>query len=261
MPSAGARPRWRPCWGMGSPPTPTIRPHPDPTGRGALRSVSAALAQASLSVADIDYVNGHGTGTPANDRMERRVMVSLFGDRVGDVPISSTKSQVGHTLGASGAIEAITCVLALRDGRLPPTVNVPPGREDTLDLMPDREPRGRALGRPHEQLRLRRQQRLVDHRERGTGQATQRRRGAGAGGGLGPRSRRTPRRRRRHMDGTAVQRRGVRTVSDARGGRSERGMSGVRDQSLSPRGVAAPKLWRQMDNLLRAKRSSRRATR
>ena len=103
---------------------------PDPMGRGPILAVTRALRDAGLTVNDIDYVNGHGTGTPANDSMERRVMRSLFGDRARPVPISSTKSIVGHTLGAAGALEAVTCVLALENGIIPPTLN---GPDDVAD--------------------------------------------------------------------------------------------------------------------------------
>ncbi len=94
---------------------------PDPTGRGAVSAIARALDDAGAAVEDLAYVNGHGTGTPTNDRMERKAMRSLFADRTDAVPISSTKSLVGHTLGASGAIEAIACVLALRYGMVPPS--------------------------------------------------------------------------------------------------------------------------------------------
>jgi 3-oxoacyl-[acyl-carrier-protein] synthase II len=223
---------------------------PDPTGRGAVRSVSAALAQAGLSVADIDYVNGHGTGTPANDRMERRVMVSLFGDRVGDVPISSTKSQVGHTLGASGAIEAITCVLALQGGRLPPTVNVPPGHEDTLDLVPNQSREAElsvvltnnyAFGGNNASLIIGSGARARPRPVAGLASVVVS--GLGAVGHLG-------------LGVDAWMERLCRgeAVAPSRmlveGGPSK-GCPVFEIESLSPRGVAAPKLWRQMDNLSR----------
>lgn len=110
---------------------------PDPTARGAASAVRRALADAGLATDDVDYVNGHGTGTPANDKMERKVMRTLFGDRVGEVPISSTKSFIGHTLGAAGAIEAVTCVLALRDGILPPTANFAEPLDEPFDFVPN----------------------------------------------------------------------------------------------------------------------------
>lgn len=110
---------------------------PDPTAKGAASAVRRALADAGLDTDDIDYVNGHGTGTPANDKMERKVMRTLFGDRVGETPISSTKSFIGHTLGAAGAIEAVTCVLALRDGIIPPTTNFAEPLDEPFDFVPN----------------------------------------------------------------------------------------------------------------------------
>lgn len=113
---------------------------PDPAGRGAVRATRSALRQAGLMAADVDYVNGHGTGTRANDRAEAAAMRTLFAERIGLVPISSTKSQVGHTMGAAGAIGAAATAQALRHQVLPPTVNVDhaalPGLD--LDIVPDR---------------------------------------------------------------------------------------------------------------------------
>ncbi|GAA3829153.1 hypothetical protein GCM10022226_57470 [Sphaerisporangium flaviroseum] len=95
---------------------------PDPTGRGGASAVRRALADAGLTPDDVDYVSGHGTGTPANDAMEAKVMRVVFGPRAGEVPTSSIKSFVGHTLGAAGAVEAVAAVLALRHGTAPPTI-------------------------------------------------------------------------------------------------------------------------------------------
>jgi 3-oxoacyl-[acyl-carrier-protein] synthase II len=92
---------------------------PDPNGRGALRAMESALEMAGLSAQHIDYVNGHGTGTPANDSVERKVIVALRPDSA--PPISSTKSMIGHTLGAAGAVEAVVSVLALTHQQMPPT--------------------------------------------------------------------------------------------------------------------------------------------
>lgn len=107
---------------------------PDPRGRGALAAVGAALTMAGATVADIGYINGHGTGTPANDGGERRIIESLGPTTI---PMSSTKSLIGHTLGAAGAVEAVVTVLALRDQMLPPTA-VPDGDETppTFDIVP-----------------------------------------------------------------------------------------------------------------------------
>ena len=89
---------------------------PHPQGLGARVAMEAALRSASLTADDIDYINLHGTATPANDAAEGQAVVALFGDRV---PCNSTKGATGHTLGAAGAVEALICALALTDGRLP----------------------------------------------------------------------------------------------------------------------------------------------
>ncbi|MDX2969754.1 beta-ketoacyl-[acyl-carrier-protein] synthase family protein [Kribbella solani] len=105
---------------------------PDPVGGGALRAMRRALEQAGYTAADVDYVNGHGTGTPANDSAERKAVTALFGGK-NVPPMSSTKSQVGHMLGAAGALEAAVCALAMREQVLPPTVNVEPAEEVAAD--------------------------------------------------------------------------------------------------------------------------------
>lgn len=94
---------------------------PDPAGDGALRAMRHVLQQASLSENDISYINGHGTGTPANDSSEPKALRSLLNGH--QPPISSTKSMIGHMLGAAGAAEAVTSILAIRDEIIPPTVN------------------------------------------------------------------------------------------------------------------------------------------
>jgi 3-oxoacyl-[acyl-carrier-protein] synthase II len=111
---------------------------PDPTGRGASLAVLRALTDSGLAAGDVTYVNGHGTGTKANDAAERRVMRNVFGAR--RVPLTSTKSFVGHTLGAAGAVEAVTSVLSIAHGLIPPTVNfTEPAhpRPDDLDFVPN----------------------------------------------------------------------------------------------------------------------------
>lgn len=111
---------------------------PDPTGRGGASAMRRALADAGLTTDDVGYVSGHGTGTPANDAMEAKVMRVVFGERAGQVPTSSIKSFVGHTLGAAGAVEAVASVLALRHGTAPPTIgfddDAVPG---DLDFVPN----------------------------------------------------------------------------------------------------------------------------
>lgn len=110
---------------------------PDPSGRGAALAVNRALAQAGVTAADVDYVNGHGTATPANDSMERKAMRTIFGDRAAAVPWSSTKSMIGHTLGAAGAIETGMCVLATQQDLVPPTVNFDEDAEQDFDFVPN----------------------------------------------------------------------------------------------------------------------------
>ncbi len=110
---------------------------PDPSGRGASLAMRRALRQAAVGPEAVDYVNGHGTGTQANDAMERNAFRSVFGARAPHVPVSSTKSMIGHTLGAAGAIEAAACVLSLDRGVVPPTVNLPVERDELFDFVPD----------------------------------------------------------------------------------------------------------------------------
>ncbi|TJZ59232.1 beta-ketoacyl-[acyl-carrier-protein] synthase family protein [Streptomyces piniterrae] len=107
---------------------------PDPAGSGASRAIRRGLAQASLTPDRVDYVNGHGTGTPTNDKAETKAVADLFADSP-STPMSSTKSQVGHMLGAAGAMEAATCVLALRDGIIPPTINVDERADAPWDIV------------------------------------------------------------------------------------------------------------------------------
>jgi len=94
---------------------------PDEQGLGAQLAMRAALADADFAPADVEYINAHGTGTPFNDRIETLAIRKLFGSSA--PPVSSTKSAIGHLLGAAGAVEALACVEALRRGTLPPTIN------------------------------------------------------------------------------------------------------------------------------------------
>jgi 3-oxoacyl-[acyl-carrier-protein] synthase II len=118
---------------------------PDPEGRGAALAMRRALAEANLAPCDVDYVNAHGTGTPQNDPIETRALKTVFGEHARRFGVSSTKSQVGHCLGAAGAIEILATVLALRHAFLPPTVNLEePDPECDLDYVP-REARDKRL--------------------------------------------------------------------------------------------------------------------
>ena len=94
-----------------------------PDGRGAMRAMRAALADAALGPGDIDYVNAHGTSTPMNDRVETAAIKAVFGPDAARLLVSSTKSMIGHTISAAGAIELATTVLAIRDQMAPPTIN------------------------------------------------------------------------------------------------------------------------------------------
>jgi 3-oxoacyl-[acyl-carrier-protein] synthase II len=107
-------------------------------GEGAVRAMRLALKKARLDPGDVGYVNAHGTSTPLNDKLETQALKTVFGPAAYDVPISSTKSMTGHLLGAAGVVEAIVCVLALRDGKLPPTINYEhPDPECDLDYVPN----------------------------------------------------------------------------------------------------------------------------
>ena len=96
---------------------------PAPGGEGAVNSMTQCLKDAKLSIMDIDYINAHGTSTPFNDKNESEAIKTVFGEHAYKLSISSTKSSVGHLLGAAGAIEAITTVLAIKNGIIPPTIN------------------------------------------------------------------------------------------------------------------------------------------
>ncbi len=109
---------------------------PAPDGRGAIRSMQIALTQAALDPGDIHYINAHGTSTVAGDVAETRAIKAVFGADA--PPVSSTKSMTGHLLGGAGAIEASACLMALRDGILPPTINLTdPDPECDLDYVPN----------------------------------------------------------------------------------------------------------------------------
>lgn len=115
---------------------------PPPDGRGAVSAMRAALRDAGLEPAEVDYVNAHGTATPHNDPIEAAAIMQVFGDHAtgGDLAVSSTKAMTGHTLGAAGAVEAVVCALAIHHGVIPPTLRLDqadPACGD-LDLVPQR---------------------------------------------------------------------------------------------------------------------------
>ena len=97
---------------------------PHPEGKGAMNSMRLALEDAGLDIASVDYLNAHGTSTPLGDVAEIAAVQSLFGEYAYKMNISSTKSMTGHLLGATAAIEALACILAITKGIIPPTINV-----------------------------------------------------------------------------------------------------------------------------------------
>ena len=110
---------------------------PPEDGQGARRCMEIALADARLSPSDVDYINAHGTSTPAGDLAETRAVKAAFGEHARRLAVSSTKSMTGHLLGAAGGVEAIFSVLAIRDQVAPPTINLDnPGPECDLDYVP-----------------------------------------------------------------------------------------------------------------------------
>lgn len=110
---------------------------PAPDGNGAYRSMSAAMKRAGISASDIDYINAHGTSTQVGDEIELGAVERLLGNAASRISMSSTKSSIGHLLGAAGAVEAIFSVLAIRDNVAPPTINLDdPSVETAIDLVP-----------------------------------------------------------------------------------------------------------------------------
>jgi 3-oxoacyl-[acyl-carrier-protein] synthase II len=110
---------------------------PAEDGDGAFRCMSAAIRRAGISAADIDYINAHGTSTPLGDEIELKAVERLVGNAAASVAMSSTKSSIGHLLGAAGTVEAIFCLLSMRDGVVPPTLNLDnPSIATALDLVP-----------------------------------------------------------------------------------------------------------------------------
>jgi 3-oxoacyl-[acyl-carrier-protein] synthase II len=110
---------------------------PAEDGDGALRCMKAAVRRAEISAGDIDYINAHGTSTPLGDEIELNAVERLVGNAAGKISMSSTKSSIGHLLGAAGTVEAIFCLLAMRDQVVPPTINLDnPSVDTALDLVP-----------------------------------------------------------------------------------------------------------------------------
>jgi len=110
---------------------------PAPDGNGAYRCMQAAMKRAGVTADDIDYINAHGTSTPMGDEIELSAVQRLVGNAAGRMTMSSTKSCIGHLLGAAGAVEAIFSILAIRDGIAPPTINLDnPSIETPIDLVP-----------------------------------------------------------------------------------------------------------------------------
>ena len=111
---------------------------PAPGGHGLLRAIKRALQKAELRLEQVDYINAHGTSTPFNDHMETQAIKHFFGEYAYRIPISSTKSMMGHTMGASGGIEAVICVMTIQTGVIPPTINLHhPDPECDLDYVPN----------------------------------------------------------------------------------------------------------------------------
>src|SRR5881394_723240 len=111
---------------------------PHPEGSGAYRSMEMALKKAGMTPSDIDYINAHGTSTPMGDELELGAVRRLFGNAIGSLSMSSTKSAIGHLLGGAGAVESIFCILAMRDQIVPPTLNLDDPEEscEGVDLVP-----------------------------------------------------------------------------------------------------------------------------
>ena len=111
---------------------------PHPEGSGAFRSMQMAMRKSGLDLSDIDYINAHGTSTPLGDELELGAVRRLFGNAIGDLSMSSTKSAIGHLLGGAGAVESIFCILAMRDQIVPPTLNLDNPSEACagVDLVP-----------------------------------------------------------------------------------------------------------------------------
>ena len=124
--------------------------------------MDAALKRAGMTPAEIDYINAHGTSTPLGDEIELGAVQRLVGNAAGRISMSSTKSSIGHLLGAAGAVEAIFSILAIRDRVAPPTINLDnPSVETAIDLVPHKARKREDRRRAVELVRLRRHQRVA----------------------------------------------------------------------------------------------------
>lgn len=111
---------------------------PSTKGEGGAKAMQVALKKAAMQPGEIEYINAHGTSTTINDRCETMAIKTVFGDYAYHIPVSSTKSMMGHLIGAAGAIEAIICVLTIQNGVIPPTINLThPDPECDLDYVPN----------------------------------------------------------------------------------------------------------------------------
>src|SRR5205085_10657832 len=114
------------------------RTRSSPDGKPIIGCVRNALSDAGIGPEEIDYINAHGTGTPENDKMEYLGISTVFGERTGQIPVSSNKSMVGHTLSAAGAVEAVFSLLTLEHQRIPPTINYDvPDPAIPFDVVPN----------------------------------------------------------------------------------------------------------------------------
>lgn len=111
---------------------------PSEDGEGAARAMKVALSRVGLATTEVDYINAHGTSTPLNDKVETMAIKTVFGDNAYKIPISSTKSMMGHLIGGSGAVEAAICIMVIQHGIIPPTINLThPDPECDLDYVPN----------------------------------------------------------------------------------------------------------------------------
>jgi 3-oxoacyl-[acyl-carrier-protein] synthase II len=111
---------------------------PDPEGGGAALAIRRALADAGVEPGAVDYINAHAASTPVGDLAETKAIKAAYGEYAYDIPISSTKSMIGHMMGATGAVEAIACVMSIQEGIIHPTINYEtPDPECDLDYVPN----------------------------------------------------------------------------------------------------------------------------